>query len=46
MLEDYKRMLENAKKTEEIRERFTKHLLTEVRMQLNYLEVKQKMKGV
>lgn len=46
MLEDYKRMLENAKKTEEIRERFTKHLLTEVRIKLNYLDLSEKLKGV
>ena len=46
MLEGYRRMLKIAKKTEEIRERFTKHLLTEVRIKLNYLDLSEKMKGV
>lgn len=46
MLEGYQRMLKNAKKTEEIRERFTKYLLTEVRIKLNLMDLTEKMKGV
>ena len=46
MLESYQRMLKIAKKTEEIRERFTQRLLTEVRIKLNYLDLSEKLKGV
>lgn len=46
MLESYERMLKNAKKTEEIRARFTQRLLTETIMKLNLMDLKEKMKGV
>lgn len=46
MLESYERMLRNAKKTEEIRQRLAQRILTETRMKLNLMDLKEKMKGV
>ena len=42
MLERYQRILKNAKKTEQIREKLHWFLMTEIRMKLNLLELEEK----